>query len=253
MQKEALDYDRMPTKNHRTVHGDYLKLYGKTIFHLNRTLECFHGNQNCSSVDAHTWLNTALTNIQTCQDGTIELGVKDFKAPKYNNVTEMIRNSLAINMDFMKHDHHTEIAHEEAFPSWFSKPERKLLQSTTIKAHAVVEKNLLGTNGVTPPLSSPQTSKHKSDFNSLSKAFFCHPLFATSAPSSPSHRHHVDTSTIPECDESDTSTVDSASGRWVRFQGQNAAGPLSPTFNLMKPVMHQILLKRAYSGVPLQR
>jgi len=60
----------------------------------------------------------------------------------------MIRNSLAINMDFMKHDHYTETAHKEAFPSWFSKPERKPLQSTTIKAHAVVEKNLLRANGV---------------------------------------------------------------------------------------------------------
>ena len=144
MHKEALDSDQtnMTTENHRTVHGDCLQLYGKTIFHLNRSLECFHGKQNCSSVDAQTWLSTALTNMQTCEDGTTELGVEDFKAPNNkNNVTEMIRNSLAINMDFMKHDHHTEKAHEEAFPSWFSKPERKLLQSTTIKAHAVVAKD----------------------------------------------------------------------------------------------------------------
>jgi len=93
---------------------------------------------------------------------------------------------------------------------------------------------------VTPPLSSPRTSKRKADFDSLSNASFRHPLFATSAPSSPSRRHHVATSTIPECDESDASTVDSASGRWVSFQGQTAAGPPSPTFNLMKPAMHQI-------------
>lgn len=143
MQKEALHSDQtsMPTKNHRTVHGDCVKLYGKTIFHLNRTLECFHGNQNCSSVDAQTWLSTALTNIQTCQDGKIELGVEDSNNNNNTNVTEMIRNSLAINMDFMKLDNHTETAHEEAFPSWFSKPERKLLQSTTIKAQAVVAKD----------------------------------------------------------------------------------------------------------------
>ncbi|WVZ11576.1 hypothetical protein V8G54_016106 [Vigna mungo] len=93
---------------------------------------------------------------------------------------------------------------------------------------------------VTPPLSSPRTSKRKADFDSLSNASFRHPLFATSAPSSPSRRHHVATSTIPECDESDASTVDSASGRWVSFHGQTAAGPPSPTFNLMKPAMHQI-------------
>ncbi|CAJ1958605.1 unnamed protein product [Sphenostylis stenocarpa] len=144
MEKEALDSDQtnMPTRNHRTVHADCLELYGKTIFHLNRTLECFHGKQNCSSVDAQTWLSTALTNIQTCQDGTFELGVQDFKAPNNNNnVTEMIRNSLAINMDFVKHDHHTETAHEDAYPSWFSRRERKMLQSTTIKANLVVAKD----------------------------------------------------------------------------------------------------------------
>ncbi|KAK7307558.1 hypothetical protein VNO77_40740 [Canavalia gladiata] len=99
---------------------------------------------------------------------------------------------------------------------------------------------------VTPPLSSPRSSKRKADFESLSNCSlnnsFRHPLFATSAPSSPTRRHHVATSTIPECDESDASTVDS--GRWVSFQVQtspaSAAAPPSPTFNLMKPVMQQI-------------
>ncbi|TKY70480.1 BES1/BZR1-like protein 2 [Spatholobus suberectus] len=89
---------------------------------------------------------------------------------------------------------------------------------------------------VTPPLSSPRSSKRKADFDSLSNGSLRHPLFATSAPSSPSRRHHVATSTIPECDESDASTVDS--GRWVSFQVQTTtAAPPSPTFNLMKPAI----------------
>ncbi|XLR07628.1 hypothetical protein S83_035566, partial [Arachis hypogaea] len=71
---------------------------------------------------------------------------------------------------------------------------------------------------VTPPLSSPTSggSKRKADFESRSNVSslnsFRHPLFAVSAPSSPSRRHQLATSTIPECDESDASTVDS--GRW---------------------------------------
>nr|KYP35741.1 putative pectinesterase/pectinesterase inhibitor 60 [Cajanus cajan] len=52
----------------------------------------------------------------------------------------MIRNCLAINMDFMKR-HHTEEKTEEEFPGWFSTRERKLLQSSSIKAHAVVAKD----------------------------------------------------------------------------------------------------------------
>lgn len=58
------------------------------------------------------------------------------------------------------------------------------------------------------------------------------------------------TSTIPECDESDASTVDSASGRWVSFQVQTAvAAPPSPTFNLMKPAMQQIVAQGMNEGM----
>ncbi|RYR29681.1 hypothetical protein Ahy_B01g054131 [Arachis hypogaea] len=77
---------------------------------------------------------------------------------------------------------------------------------------------------VTPPLSSPTSggSKRKADFESRSNVSslnsFRHPLFAVSAPSSPSRRHQLATSTIPECDESDASTVDS--GRWGYLQAK---------------------------------
>ncbi|TKY49859.1 Pectinesterase 2 [Spatholobus suberectus] len=150
MQKQARDSDQtnLATKNHGTVHGDCVKLYGETVFHLNRTLECLHVKQNCPPVDAQTWLSTALTNIQTCRHGTYELrGVEDFKAPVVsNNVTEMIRNSLAVNMDLMKH-HHTVEKTEDAFPSWFSTHERKLLQASSIKAQVVVAKDGSGNFG----------------------------------------------------------------------------------------------------------
>ncbi|XP_028763958.1 BES1/BZR1 homolog protein 2 [Neltuma alba] len=98
---------------------------------------------------------------------------------------------------------------------------------------------------VTPPLSSPssRSSKRKSDFESPSNGslkFFRDPLFAASAPSSPTRRHNVVASTIPECNESDAPPVNS--GRWVSFQAATGASvaPPSPTFNLMKPVAQQI-------------
>ncbi|OWM66355.1 BES1/BZR1 homolog protein 2 [Punica granatum] len=94
---------------------------------------------------------------------------------------------------------------------------------------------------VTPPLSSPTSrsgSKRKPDWESISNgcgylnSFTRHPTFAASAPSSPTRRRNLTPPTIPECDESDASTVDS--GRWVTsFQGAGAAPP-SPTFNLIK-------------------
>ncbi|KAJ7944334.1 putative BRASSINAZOLE-RESISTANT 1 protein [Quillaja saponaria] len=99
---------------------------------------------------------------------------------------------------------------------------------------------------ITPPLSSPtsRSSKRKLDLESLSHgslSSFRHPFFAASAPSSPTRRHHFAPSTIPECDESDASTVDS--GRWVSFQAAvPSVAPPSPTFNLMKPLVQQTSL-----------
>ncbi|KAJ7952964.1 putative BRASSINAZOLE-RESISTANT 1 protein [Quillaja saponaria] len=96
---------------------------------------------------------------------------------------------------------------------------------------------------VTPPLSSPtsRSSKRKLDLESLyngSLSSFHHTYFAASAPVSPTRRHHCAPSTIPECDESDASTVDS--GRWVSFQtAVPSVAPPSPTFNLMKQVVQQ--------------
>ncbi|KAE8707082.1 Protein BZR1-like protein 1 [Hibiscus syriacus] len=91
---------------------------------------------------------------------------------------------------------------------------------------------------VTPSLSSPtRGSKRKSDWESIcndSLNSFRHPLLATSAPSSPTRRHHRTPATIPECVEFNALTVDS--GRWVNFQAA-AAAPPPPTFNLVKRVV----------------
>lgn len=110
---------------------------------------------------------------------------------------------------------------------------------------------------VTPPLSSPTSrgSKRKSDWESLSNSNGSGSQqsarqlgFAVSAPSSPTRRNNTTTPTIPECDESDASTVDS--GRWVSFQtGAPQGAPSSPTFNLVKQVVaHQSTMQEAFSG-----
>lgn len=104
---------------------------------------------------------------------------------------------------------------------------------------------------VTPPLSSP-TRLPKQIFNleALAKesmSAFNIPFFAASAPASPTRGQRFTPATIPECDESDSSTIDS--GHWMNFQsfGPNMV-PTSPTFNLIKPVVQQISSRDAISG-----
>ncbi|KAL5558093.1 hypothetical protein UlMin_034304 [Ulmus minor] len=100
---------------------------------------------------------------------------------------------------------------------------------------------------VTPPLSSPNSRNPKPipNWESIAKesmASFNYPFYAVSAPASPTRQQlHFATATIPECDESDTSTVDS--GQWVSFQKFAPSAftmPTSPTFNLMKPAAQSI-------------
>lgn len=85
---------------------------------------------------------------------------------------------------------------------------------------------------VTPPLSSPTcrpAKMLKPDWATYANSFH-HPIFAASEPSSPTRRNGHP-APIPECDESDASTVDS--DRWgVNFQ---MTAPPSPTFNLVNP------------------
>lgn len=74
-------------------------------------------------------------------------------------------------------------------------------------------------------------------------ASFSYPFFAASAPASPTHRQFYAPATIPECDESGTSTIES--GQWENFQAfvpsAAAVVPTSPTFNLTKPMAQHTL------------
>ncbi|CAI9777819.1 unnamed protein product [Fraxinus pennsylvanica] len=98
---------------------------------------------------------------------------------------------------------------------------------------------------VTPPLSSPtRLPKQTFTLESLAKESMSAlniPFFAASAPASPTRARRFTPATIPECDESDTSTIDSC--QWMNFQVcANAANmvPTSPTFNLMKPIANRV-------------
>lgn len=95
---------------------------------------------------------------------------------------------------------------------------------------------------VTPPLSSPTSKCPKPNnftwesFTKQSISSFNLPFFASSAPTSPTKYQRFTPATIPECDESDCSTIDSC--QWLQFKNYEPmiTNPNSPTFNLVKPV-----------------
>ncbi|CAA0841781.1 Protein BRASSINAZOLE-RESISTANT 1 [Striga hermonthica] len=90
---------------------------------------------------------------------------------------------------------------------------------------------------VTPPLSSPTRKPPPFSLEALARQSMSAlniPFFAAaSEPASPGRGPRFGPATIPECDESDGSTVDS--GRWISFRAHAGPGipPRSPTFSLV--------------------
>ncbi|KAL3714056.1 hypothetical protein ACJRO7_006063 [Eucalyptus globulus] len=129
------------TKRQRQVWSVCTKLYYNTIWQLNRTVEGLGGaHKNCTNFDAQTWLSTALTNIKACQLGFLDLNVSDFISPALStNLSQLISNTLAVNRILLQNEEQE--SYEGGFPSWVSRHDRKLLQSSTIKANLVVAKD----------------------------------------------------------------------------------------------------------------
>ena len=106
---------------------------------------------------------------------------------------------------------------------------------------------------VTPPLSSPTNRNPKPipNWEAIAResvAAFNYPFYAVSAPASPTRNRRFPPATIPECEESDSSTVES--GQWINFQRfAPPAIPTSPTFNLVKPVTQPAALSDAAKDI----
>ncbi|XP_062174869.1 pectinesterase 2-like [Alnus glutinosa] len=111
--------------------ADCLELYQQTISRLNKTV---NPSVTCTQTDAQTWLSTALTNLETCRAGFIELGVSDYVLPLMsNNVSKLISNTLAINNVNVLYG---EPNYKEGFPTWVKGGDRKLLQSSSPASQA---------------------------------------------------------------------------------------------------------------------
>ncbi|KAL0542045.1 hypothetical protein IC582_022131 [Cucumis melo] len=121
-------------KKERAAWADCLELYQTTILHLNKTF-----SDHCSNFDIQTWLSSALTNLDTCRAGFVDLGIKDygvvFPFLANNNITKLISNSLAMNNCSESDEGNTS---DEGFPKWVRGGDRRLLQAAEPKADLVV-------------------------------------------------------------------------------------------------------------------
>ncbi|GAV78661.1 Pectinesterase domain-containing protein/PMEI domain-containing protein [Cephalotus follicularis] len=110
---------------------DCLHLYQQTIQKLNQTM---NPNTKCTQYDTQTWLSTALTNLDTCQTGFVELGVHDYFLPLISNdVSMLISNTLALNKAPYK-----QTGYKHGFPTWVKPRDRKLLLSPSPASQANV-------------------------------------------------------------------------------------------------------------------
>ncbi|KAL2227195.1 probable pectinesterase/pectinesterase inhibitor 17 [Sesamum indicum] len=115
--------------------ADCVKLYDNAIEQLNKTID---PNTKCTDFDAQTWLSTALTNLETCRTGFVELGVSDFVLPLMsNNVSKLICNTLALGSNKTTHET-SGYYKDDGFPTWVSPGDRRLLQSSSVRPNLVV-------------------------------------------------------------------------------------------------------------------
>ncbi|CAH8383609.1 unnamed protein product [Eruca vesicaria subsp. sativa] len=126
----------------QAVFADCIDLYGDTIMQLNRTLQGLSGKQYCTDFDAQTWLSTALTNTETCRQGTTDFNVSDFITPIVSDtkISNLISNCLAVNGALMT----SNTADRKGFPTWISGKERRLIQvnsESAVRANIVVAKD----------------------------------------------------------------------------------------------------------------
>ncbi|XP_073043395.1 probable pectinesterase/pectinesterase inhibitor 54 [Primulina eburnea] len=131
---------------------DYCQeLMKMSLKRLNQALDALQKSPQQYKPDIQTWISAAITFQQSCKDeinGNTESNLLMEKiSRKIDYLSELSSNSLALanrissNTETQKMTTSRRLHQEEIFPDWVSVSDRKLLQSTEIKANAVVAKD----------------------------------------------------------------------------------------------------------------
>ncbi|XP_050215477.1 pectinesterase [Mercurialis annua] len=130
-----------------------LKLLDKSLMALN------HQSRRINKNDIQTWLSAVVTYQQACKESVNTSGqpAGDFASQisrKMDYLSELVSNPLSLVNRISDGDENKKIKYNtkyrhlneelEDFPKWVSAKDRKLLQSSTIKANAVVAKDGTG-------------------------------------------------------------------------------------------------------------
>lgn len=127
-------------KQAKVAWADCFELCKLTISQLNRSMMA-----SVSHDDEQTWLSAAIANQQTCLNGFLELE-SSVHLPILpflnNNISKSVSNSLAISKSMTRAEFGGgRRLLSDGFPMWVSAADRKLLQTSTIKANLVVAKD----------------------------------------------------------------------------------------------------------------
>ncbi|KAJ9687825.1 hypothetical protein PVL29_013862 [Vitis rotundifolia] len=128
-------------------------LMSMSLKQLNQSLLALKESARKNKHDIQTWLSAALTFQQTCKDLAVEMtryfGTSMVQiSSKMDHLSQLTSNALAainrITPGPKKTTSGRGLSEEQVFPSWVSPRDRKLLQTTTIKANAIVAQDGTG-------------------------------------------------------------------------------------------------------------
>ncbi|KAF8393699.1 hypothetical protein HHK36_021946 [Tetracentron sinense] len=121
------------------AHAGYcVQLMNMSLKWLNRSVSALKDSPRKNKHDIQTWLSAVMTFQQTCKDSVKGLpGYLSVISDEMDNLSRLVSNSLALINRISGLPKNSTSA-EQVFPEWVSAKDRKLLQTTKIKANAVV-------------------------------------------------------------------------------------------------------------------
>nr|DAD43774.1 TPA_asm: hypothetical protein HUJ06_002004 [Nelumbo nucifera] len=141
-------YDTDSLKAQHSNDGHCLELMNMSLKRLNQSLLALKSSHSTTKRknDIQTWLSAALTFQETCRDSLEGLSgsLVDQISSKMDYLSRLTSNALALANRFLSNPRNNSSRHltsMDDFPKWVSARDRKLLQSTEIKANAVVAKD----------------------------------------------------------------------------------------------------------------